>query len=951
MRTASSIAIMMYALASANAAFAQAAQPTSVQTAGASTDQTVEHSANPATSVETGEIVVTGTRVVRDGYKAPTPVSVIGAQEIAAKAPNNLADYVNTLPSVSASTSPRANVASIGGGFFGINALNLRGLGANRTLILLDGQRVAASNLTGLVDINTIPQSLVKRIDVVTGGASASWGSDAVAGVVNFVLDKDFTGIKGTVQGGVTTYGDDRNYNISLTAGAKFADGRGHILLNGELAHNDGITGLGKRTWFNHSAIFNNPAYTTTNGQPRFLNAANVGIATATPGGLITSGPLKGTYFGPGGVPAQFNYGSIVGGNQMIGGDYLYSDLGSEQDLDPKIGRQSIFGRVSYDFSDHFEVYAQGSYNRATTYQNPLSEFFFGSFVIKPDNAFIPASIAPSVTSSFNLGSLMQDLGGAITTARRSSYVGRIGAKGDFNALGSHWTWDVSGQRTINHIYTDFRQTITANLNNAIDAVRNANGVIVCRSTLTNPNNGCVPYSLFGTGVNSDAARNYVLGTAWGRTRLTQDVFSGTLRGEPFSTWAGPISIATGIEHRREATSGSSDPISLTRGYWTGGFLPTFGSYTVTEGFFETVVPLAKDLPFAHSLDLNGAVRATNYSTSGYVTTWKAGLTYSPIEDITFRFTRSRDIRAPNLQELFVAGQAGFGTVNDPFNGNAPVTTQQITKGNINLKPEVANSLTLGAVVQPKFLPGFAASVDFYNIDIKNAITTPSGAQVLNQCFTTNSLCSQITRDGNKVITLITVYPVNVAKQTSRGLDFEASYRHELAGGMLTLRGLATRFLKNYNNDGINPPTDTVGTNGANTSVRNSLPKWKYSATIAYDRDPVSLSLTGRGFSAGVYNTSYIECTTNCPVQTQAEALAHPTINNNRLPGAIYFDTNVTFKLRKGIETFLAIDNIADKDPAQAAFGPGIAAAPVSVNALLYDVLGRTFRFGVRFKM
>lgn len=921
--------------------------------------------ATPDVSTPVSDIVVTGTRVVRDGYKAPTPTSVLGAADIAQKAPANLADYVNELPSLSGSVSPRANVGSVSAGQVGINALNLRNLGAVRTLILLDGQRTAASTLGGLVDINTIPQQLVKRVDVVTGGASADYGSDAVAGVVNFVLDKDFTGLKGSAQGGVTTYGDDRNYDVSLTAGAKFAEGRGHILVSGEVAHNDGITGIGDRSWYDYRKLFTNPANpngTAGNGQPQLLNLANAGFATATPGGIITSGPLKGTYFGAGGVPTQFNYGSIVSGNIMQGGDYKYADFGKTGDLDPRTGRQNVFGRASYDITDDISLFAQGSFSRSTTREGALDQFNLANITIQPDNAFIPASIASKVAAPFTLGTFNQDLGSEIATTNRKSLRLIVGATGKFEALGSNWSWDAAAQKTVNRIYTAFDTTITSRYNAAIDAVKNpATGAIVCRSTLTNPTNGCVPYDIFGTGVNSDAARNYVMGTSWGRTKLTEDDYNANLRGEPFSTWAGPVSIAMGIEHRREAVSGSNDPLTTatTKPYFAGNFFASHGSYEVTEGYLETVVPLAKDLPFAKSLDLNAAVRGTGYSTSGYVTTWKAGVTYSPISDINFRVTRSRDIRAPDLGELVQAGQTSTTAIVDPFRNNTSSTVSQITSGNLNLKPEIADTFGAGVVVTPRFLPGFAASVDYYDIHIKDAITTFTAASIVNLCQQGNAaFCGLISRaaggttiNGLTAIQSVAVAPVNVARQIARGLDFEASYRMELAGGNLMLRGLATRFLENYTNDGIDAPTDTAGTNGTNGTLRNSLPKWRYLATISWDRDPLALSFTARGFSAGVYNTSYIQCTTTCPVQTAAQAAAHPTINDNRLPGAVYFDTSITIKLPHHIETFLAIDNIANKDPASMAFGTAIGSAPLSVNPLLYDVLGRTFRVGLRFKM
>jgi iron complex outermembrane receptor protein len=914
--------------------------------------------------VQGSDIVVTGTRVIRDGYQAPTPTTVLGEEQIAQKAPANLADFVNELPSLAASNTPRANVGFVSAGLVGINALNLRNLGANRTLVLLDGQRIGASTLTGFVDVNNIPQALVKRVDVVTGGASAEWGSDAVAGVVNFVLDKDFTGLKGLVQGGVTTYGDDRNYNVQLTAGTKFADGRGHFLISGEIQHNDGIRGIGDRSWYNYAKLFINPAYNATanNTVPQLIVAPGSGFATATPGGIITSGPLRGTYFGPNGTPAQFNYGSVVSGNFMQGGDYRYSDFGTSGDLDARLSRQGVFSRVGFEVTPRVELFLQGSYNRSTSRQGTLNQFNFGNITIQPDNAFIPAAIAGQITAPFQLGTLNGDLGPILATSKRDTWRIVAGGRGDFDALGSKFTWDAYAQKSINDVYTDARLTISSRYAAAIDSVRNANGTIVCRSTLTNPGNGCVPYNAFGTGVVSQAARDYVLGTSFGRSHLTQDVYAATLRGDPLSTWAGPVSVAVGYEHRREAVSGSNDVLRTTNyaaglpaPYFAGNYLASRGSYNVDEAFLEAVVPLAKDLPFAKTLDLNGAVRATDYSVSGYVTTWKVGLTYSPIDDLTFRFTRSRDIRAPNLAELFQSPQSSTTNLVDPTRNNTSVTAFQVTSGNLSLDPEKADTLGVGIVLKPRVLPGFAASLDYYDIRIDDSISTITAQALVSQCALGNTIfCSQITRgttgatiNGLFPIASVAVLPVNVAKQISRGLDMEASYRRPVLGGDLTLRVLATRYIKNYNNDGITPATDTVGTNGTNGTLKNSLPKWRYIATVAYDRDPLALSLTARGFSAGVYNTSYVSCSSGCPVSTTANM----TINDNRLPGAIYFDGNITVKVNTGLQAFLAVDNIGNRDPYQTAFGPGVGTAPLSVNPLLWDVLGRTFRAGFRFKL
>lgn len=920
---------------------------------------------------EARDIVVTGTRVVRDGYQAPNPVSVLGAADIAAKAPANLADFVNTLPALQGSISPRANMAGVSAGNNGVNALNLRNLGVNRTLVLLDGKRVGASTLTGYVDIDQFPQALVKRVDVTTGGASADWGSDAVAGVVNFVLDHDFTGIKGEAQGGVTTYGDNRNYKLSLTAGTRFAGDRGHFIISGEIAHNDGISGIGSRDWYGYSKIFANPAYVVTNGvgngQPAFLVRSGAGIQNATPGGIITNTALKGIYFGPGGTPFQFNYGSPVGGNIMQGGDYQYADWGKTMDLEPRIGRQNVFAYASFDVSDHVQVFGQISWGRSTYFTTFGTLPKYGSLgtAISVNNPFLPTSVynqavAAGVTS-FNVGSFLNDFGPITVSTDRSSVRPMVGLKGDFAALGHKWSWDVSAESTISHSYIETRTTNTARFLEAVNAVRSPTGSIVCSSTLSAPNNGCVPFNVFGTGVNTQAAVDYITGTPWLRTNLRQDVFAANLRGDPFSTWAGPVSVALGIEHRREKVSGTADALDLASQatslatntprvppYQVGNYLPSSGAYHVTEGYLQAVVPLAKDIAFARKLDLLAGVRLTDYSTSGLVATWKAGLTYKPIDDITIRVTRSRDIRAPNLAELFQAPQATSSPMSDPFNGNVNVTPApfQVTSGNLALKPEKADSFGAGVVVQPSFFPGFAASVDYWNVNINGAITTLIAQQIVNQCFAGNSAqCAQVTRGANGVITTVAVQPMNLAKQVVRGLDFEASYRHALFGGTLRIRGLATHYLKNLTDNGINAPISILGKNQGDNANALTLPRWSYNASIGWESERVSFQLSARGFSAGVYNPQYIECTSNCPTSTGD----HPTIENNRLPGATYFDAYASYRFAPGIETYLSIDNLANKDPARVPWTAG--GSPMDIDRTLYDALGRTFRVGVRFKM
>jgi outer membrane receptor protein involved in Fe transport len=278
-------------------------------------------------------------------------------------------------------------------------------------------------------------------------------------------------------------------------------------------------------------------------------------------------------------------------------------------------------------------------------------------------------------------------------------------------------------QKFLNGDYSN--NPITANFNNAVDAVVNpANNQIVCRSTLTNPANGCVPYNVFGTSKSTPASLAYIYGQSYQNITIKQDVVSGSLRGEPFSTWAGPVSIALGGEWRK-AYAAATTALDQTNAFFLGNFRPSKGHYDVKEGFFETVVPLLKDKPFFREVDFNGAVRYTSYSLSGDVTSWKVGLTWDVDSQLRLRGTRSRDIRAPNLAELFQAGNNLNQTINDPVL-NRSYSVQQFASGNPNLAPEKADTTSAGIVYRPKWLPGFGISVDYFDIKIaRRSIRTP----------------------------------------------------------------------------------------------------------------------------------------------------------------------------------------------------------------------------------
>jgi len=920
-----------------------------------------------------GEVVVTGSRIVREGYEAPTPLSVVDSAAIAASATSNVAEFVNTMPVFSGSAAPSTGQNGISPGTAGVSTLNLRNLGATRTLVLLDGQRSVGSLLTGAVDINALPQQLISRVEVVTGGASAVYGSDAVSGVVNFIVDKEFTGVKGEISGGVTSYLDDESYKIALSGGFAFANGRGHVIASGEQVYKKGVFDGPSRDWaFTGVGWINNPAYTATNGLPRLLwFPSQVGNSNGTPGGIVVNGPLKGTYFGQGGAPGNLNYGDTVFDPSMHGGDWQYTDVHERMNsLDPLESRQNIYTRAQYEINDNITVFGSISWSSGRTKGQSFVQFQPGNAgVIKADNAFIPAEIRARMSAlnvtTLTMGSYNFDLPTTFSDNTRMVNRQVVGANGKFDAMGKTWNWDAYFQNgysrsSVNVNNTTMRDRFAL----ATDAVRNANGQIVCRSTLTNPTNGCVPWNLMGENVNTDAGRAYLVGTSYTYQKLIQNVWEATVGGEPFEIWAGPVSVSANVAYRQEKVRSIVDPNSQATNWFGGNYKPLIGQVNVKEAAFETVVPLAKDTSFAESWDFNGAVRATDYSTSGFVVTWKAGTTYTPIPDVKFRVTRSRDIRAPNLNELFAAGTGSQVNLPlDPFNGSSP-QYRGLAVGYPGLKPEKADTLGIGIVLSPRFVDGLTVSVDYWDIKMKDAIGPISAQATVDLCYSNArpDLCAFITRAAPTGVAPYTTIGqiiqiqtsnINIAKQDTKGLDFEGSYRWNaddlVSGwaGAFQLHSNATLYLRNYTNPGYAGAvlTQTVGQNDA-----GGPPDWRISTTLSYALEPITAALTMRQMSSGVYNNNYIVCTTGCPTSTPQKE----TSNYNHIAGYRYFDVSLNYRFGIGENTtadaFFNVRNVLNTDPAQVGYR-NIPYIVSTANATLYDILGRVFRAGIRFKM
>jgi outer membrane receptor protein involved in Fe transport len=1008
------------ALATASAASAQitpAAQP------GSPGSQTADASQSADDAGPGADIVITGTRIVRDGYQAPTPLTVLTEKDIENGSPtNNIADFVNTLPSLAGSTRPSNSRLNISSGQAGINALNLRNLDNNssgtRTLVLVNGRRSVASAITGVVDINTIPQALVSRVEVVTGGASAAYGSDAVAGVVNFILNNKYEGLKLEGDSGITTYGDGFNYSFNAAGGMSFGGGRGHILLSGEVAHRDGILQV-DRKW---NAIgflrFENPAYLANinSGAPQFIFVRDAGPINSTPGSIITNSAggaanrLRGLYFGPGGLVNQFVYGDLTFPSptgsavplRTRGGDRRVNDSGRRIGLEPRDDRQGVFGRISYEITDGIELFAEAAYNRQEVLFNAGPNLQTGIVLNATGCTQTPVPITCNAFLLNTLGAARLQGITSVTVATTSAdlpfrginnkrevqrYL--IGAEGEFDAFGKTAHWDVYGQYGRADLHEQLRdiQNI-ARINNARDAAfaqagsGYPAGSIQCLINVdANPNNNdpaCVPLNRLGLGVADPAAIRYVLGDPRRDQVLEQTVAGVNFSATPFATWAGDVSVAIGGEYRKEKVKGfvpaEFQPVPIvdakgnvtgaTNRFSVGNYLPSFGSYDVKEAYLETVVPLGFGLEF------NGAVRATDYSIAGYVTTWKVGATWQPIDDIRLRVTRSRDIRAPNLNDLFQAGTANSDSVGNPgfVNGTSPpfvpagqppqagYSYSGFATGNSNLKPEKSNQWNVGAVFSPSFLPGFNLAVDYFDIKVNSGISSFSAQQIVNLCFLgEQDFCNAISTDPARTqnpaqpYLIIRNKPFNAASQKVRGVDIDASYRLPLdrlfgdAEGTFTLRGLATRYIENRFNSGV-PGTVVLNTAGVNGG-QGSTPKWIYRFSASYDADTFGITAIGRGVSAGKYVANGIECQTNCPVST----VNAPTYERNRVSGAFYVDLNVTSKFdalgRGDGEFFVNVTNVFDADPIL------LPETGLAANSTYSDLLGRAFRVGMRLRL
>ena len=889
------------------------------------------------------EVVITGSRI-RSAFNSSTPVTVTTAEDLRQSAPNNLADALNQLPAFTPSVRTDATLTSATAGTNGQNLLNLRNLGTNRNLILLDGRRLPATNFGGAVDVNVIPQGLVRRVDVVTGGASAVYGSDAVSGVVNFVLDTKFDGLKGEVGGGLSGYGDLPDGHASVALGKGFADGRAHVVASVEAFGERGIGAKGNsgRAWFETaSGQIPNPVAGAT---PAILVIPDIRSSLGTAGGLISAGPLKGTQFLAGGATAPFNYGTVTGSAFQSGGDGSRVNIA----FAPEQARAVAFLHGEYEIGDDARMFGEihYAYTHVSSDNQINPQTGIGNqFTIFAGNAYLPAPVTAAMNAagvtSFPLGRYEADFPAAQIDAllRLKRFVG--GIKGEMG----EWAYDASFTHGVTWQEVAERNlTINRRLYAAADAVVNpATGGIVCRSTLAGLDPGCVPLNLFGVGAPTAAAIRYVTGDAIQYLTIKQDVAALNVSGDMgagLSFGAGPVSVAAGLEYRAETANSVVDPLSPVMTDFTGvrggppsqqgrpgsynfyNPLPLHGSYNIAEGYLELGIPLLKDQRFAKLMDVDAAIRTAQYSQSGNVITWKAGFNTLVTDEYRLRFTASRDIRGPNILELFNA--ATQNSNNQIYQGKTtPALT--ISSGNPDLQPERALTTTFGGVYRPAWAPDFQLSADYYNISISGAIGALSAQNTLDSCAQGNALaCAQFTVTSAGTLVIHTAQ-LNLSVAKAAGLDLEAAYNAEVGGGHLGVRLLVNHTMQDYMQAPGALPLSRLGT--------ALSPDWRGNLKVSFGQNQWTAFFQERFVSRAVFDPAKVE-----GVDT----------NLNHAPAVFYTDINLTYRpewAAHSEEFFLSIANLFDRDPPIYTNNPTTFSQPTSP---VYDRVGRYFSAGLR---
>jgi outer membrane receptor protein involved in Fe transport len=785
-------------------------------------------------------IQVTGSRIAREGAIAPSPVIAISGEELVKTGALNIGEVLSKLPGL-ATTFTLANSGRFIGSA-GVSSLDLRGMGSNRTLVLVDGKRhVASVPGSSSVDTNTIPSSWIESVEIITGGASAVYGADAVTGVVNFKLKKDITGLVATATRGKAENNPYQNEKYTFSYGTDFADGRGNAAFAAEYNAQDTLNALDSpwtRTSYAslpYKSVTGKDRTKEQENDPAFPDAfivPNAGNYALNNAGVFTLGGNFYT-FNPDSSLKTVNRGTAFDASRCMDCDFL--NLRQYNEIQPQFSRVNYNFKSNFDVTDDVNVFFDAKYVKSEG-QNIGQPFFRNNIatnVVKRDNPFlkpeVQALMDANKASSIRINKMYNDLGRRLEDVTRETTRFVVGAEGMI-------TEDWSGEFAINRGTSEITRSnaanvITANYLNALDAV-SENGQIVCRSATARAQ-GCVPVNIMGDGAASEAARRYITTTSVGSADITQTTVGGSVSNSAlFDLPAGPVGFATGVEYRKEESESKEDPLAKTGATFFNALSETKGSYDVKEAYFEVTAPLLGDIVLIDTLTADFAVRAANYSHAGSVTSWKTGLDWTITSELRARFTLSEAFRTPNIGEMFSGQGQSFANIADPcrvtelnkLKEDARAIRQKnclavgmpagfdtpydsssrelLVGGNPNLKPETSRSATAGLVFQPELIEGLTFTVDYWQIDIEDAISSIGAQTILNRCVDStsgvnNKFCELITRDpaNNGQISLIKTFDLNISRSFNKGVDFEVGYDFDLFEGRTTLNLKGSRLL------------------------------------------------------------------------------------------------------------------------------------------------------------
>jgi len=952
------------------------------------------------------DVVVTGSRIQRPDLEQSNPVNVIGAAEIALRAPPSIEQVVRQLPGTTAGVNPGVN-----NGSNGIASSNLRGLGTNRNLVLLNGRRIVPSTIGNVVDLNVIPVALVERVDTLTGGAVTTYGADAVAGVTNFTTRRDFSGVEVNAQYGLTERGDGQSRRVDLTTGANLDDGRGNAVLGLSYTKTSPVLQGGRPIGTVSRASTFAGTTSPTRGAPQ-------GSATAVPASLFF--PLPVAAVDPtrsGGAQFDPATGTIAPGLS----DYNFNPLNYYQ---TPLDRWNIYGSARYEITPAVEVFGEAFFTRSQVVQNLApTGTFTEQFQVPLNNQFLtPAqrtqlcayANVPTATGAFPLGAACPaaiaagtpitaivarrfvETGPRVATYRTNLFQVNAGLRGP---LIGGLNWEIVGQ------YGEAERRAVSTGTALKSRVQQAlNGCPAGSSA------GCVPINIFGAAGTLTPQMLAFVGVPTTQTTNTefgdvQAVISGDL-GFSSPLADSPVGIAVGAEYRRYGASQLGDLPNQQPGEILGAggaFLTVDGGFNSKEFFGELNVPLIDDKPFFHSLNVDGGVRYADYTTTGDNTTWKVGASWAPIADIKFRGAYTRAVRAPNVGELFTPRNTVLNNLaTDPCQGTlaqvtargaaypalcaaqlaaagapatrlgnipAPVAGQiNVTgTGNPDLQPETARTITAGGVLQPRFLPGFSATVDWYRIRIRGAITSPTVGDIVNGCFgqanPADERCSLIRRDpltgglsgSAATVQGVVLLSTNQGFLENEGLDWTVNYQRTVGPVRV-----GASVQGNYTFDSLfqaSPASfirECVGY--YSVSCDPALPKFTMNSRLSLGYEQFDLSVFWRHIDGISYEPRTGATAAATPVAGTVGSFGSTNpatiVESYRsVPAFNYIDLNLGFDVADSMRFSLLVENLFDKDPPEV----GNTIGSTSFNSgntfpSLYDVLGRRYTANVRLR-